>query len=98
MDLAHRCGAVALVSRAREELRVAGARPRRLVRTGLGSLTPSELRVARMAADGMTNAAIAQALFVTLRTVEMHLSNAYRKLQIDSRTQLPAALAGAGRD
>jgi DNA-binding NarL/FixJ family response regulator len=98
MDLAHRCGAAALVSRAREELRVAGARPRRLVRTGLGSLTPSELRVARMAADGMTNPAIAQALFVTLRTVEMHLSNAYRKLQIDSRMQLPAALAGSGQD
>jgi DNA-binding CsgD family transcriptional regulator len=96
MDLAHRCGAVALVSRAHDELRVAGARPRRLVQTGLGSLTASERRVAQMAADGLTNPAIAQALFVTLRTVEMHLSNVYRKLQIESRTQLPAALAGPG--
>jgi DNA-binding CsgD family transcriptional regulator len=97
MDLAHRCGAVALAFRAQDELRVAGARPRRLVQTGLESLTASELRVAQMAADGMTNAEIAQALFVTLRTVEMHLSNAYRKLQIDSRTQLPEALAVPGR-
>jgi DNA-binding CsgD family transcriptional regulator len=97
MDLAHRCGALALVSRARDELRVAGARPRRLVQTGLGSLTASERRVAQMAADGMTNPAIAQALFVTLRTVEMHLSNVYRKLQIESRTQLPAAVAGPGK-
>jgi DNA-binding CsgD family transcriptional regulator len=93
MDLAHRCGADALVARARDELRVAGARPRRLVRTGLGSLTASELRVAQLAADGLTNPEIAQALFVTLRTVEMHLSNAYRKLQIGSRRQLPEALA-----
>jgi DNA-binding CsgD family transcriptional regulator len=93
MDLAHRCGATALVSRARDELRIAGARPRRVVRTGVQSLTPSELRVAQMAAEGMTNPAIAQALFVTLRTVEMHLSNVYRKLQIGSRRQLPEALA-----
>jgi DNA-binding CsgD family transcriptional regulator len=97
MDLAHRCGAVALVSRAQDELRIAGARPRRLVQTGLDSLTASELRVAQLAADGMTNSQIAQALFVTLRTVEMHLSNAYRKLQIDSRTQLPEALAAPGK-
>ncbi len=93
MDLAHRCGAAALVLRAQDELRVAGARPRRPVQTGLESLTASERRVAQMAADGMTNPAIAQALFVTLRTVEMHLSNVYRKLQISSRTQLPATLA-----
>jgi DNA-binding CsgD family transcriptional regulator len=41
----------------------------------------------------MSNKEIAQALFVTLRTVEMHLSNAYRKLGIASRDQLPAALS-----
>jgi DNA-binding NarL/FixJ family response regulator len=46
-----------------------------------------------MAAEGLTNKDIAQALFVTLRTVEMHLSNAFRKLDVASRTQLPAALA-----
>jgi DNA-binding CsgD family transcriptional regulator len=98
MDLAQRCGATALAARAREELRVAGARPRRLVITGVDSLTASELRVARMAAEGLTNPQIAQSLFVTLRTVEMHLSNAYRKLQIDSRRQLPDALASGGRE
>lgn len=46
-----------------------------------------------MAAEGMSNRDIAQALFVTLRTVEMHLSNAFRKLDVSSRTQLASALA-----
>jgi DNA-binding CsgD family transcriptional regulator len=55
-------------------------------------LTPSEQRVAAMAADGMTNRDIAQALFVTQKTVEMHLGNVYRKLGVRSRTALPAAL------
>ena len=63
--------------------------------TGVESLTPSERRVAEMAADNMTNKDIAQALFVTPKTVEVHLSNAYRKLGIRSRRELPAALAGA---
>ena len=91
-DLAHHCGATALVDRAREELRLAGARPRRLAQTGRDALTPAELRVAELAAQGDTNKQIAQALFVTLRTVEMHLSNSYRKLDIQTREQLPAAL------
>jgi DNA-binding CsgD family transcriptional regulator len=56
--------------------------------------TPSERRVAAMAAEGLSNREIAQALFITLRTVEMHLSRAFRKLDISTRTQLPAALAG----
>ena len=93
-DLAHHCGATALVDRAREELRLAGARPRRLAQTGRDALTPAELRVAELAAQGDTNKQIAQALFVTLRTVEMHLSNSYRKLDIESREQLTAALRG----
>jgi DNA-binding CsgD family transcriptional regulator len=71
-----------------------GARPRRMVRTGVDALTPSELRVARMAATGMTNREIAQALFVTARTVETHLTHAYPKLGIVSRERLGAALAG----
>ena len=94
VDLAHRCGATALVDRAREEQRLAGARPRRLAQTGRDALTPAELRVADLAAQGDTNKQIAQALFVTLRTVEMHLSNSYRKLDIESREQLTAALRG----
>ena len=59
--------------------------------TGVESLTPSELRVARMAAEGMENKEIAQALFVTVKTVETHLGHVYGKLGIASRKELPAA-------
>ena len=69
---------------------MAGARPRRDAASGQDALTGSELRVARMAADGMTNREIAQDLFVSLRTVETHLTHAYRKLSIDSRDELAA--------
>ena len=58
----------------------------------MDSLTPSERRVAQMAADGGTNREIAQALFVTQKTVEVHLSSVYRKLDIASRSQLSKAL------
>jgi DNA-binding CsgD family transcriptional regulator len=92
LDLAVRCGAVPLRERARQELVAAGARPRRVTSSGVDALTPSELRVARMAADGMTNRAIAQALFVTIKTVEVHLGNAYRKLGVPSRAGLTTAL------
>jgi DNA-binding NarL/FixJ family response regulator len=57
--------------------------------SGIDSLTPSELRVARLVREGLTNREIAQTLFVTLRTVQVHLTNTYRKLDIESRTQLP---------
>ena len=93
LDLAHRCGAVALAERAQAELAATGARPRRLELTGIESLTPSEGRIAAMAAEGMSNPQIAQALFLTRRTVEMHLTNTYRKLDISSRRGLPEALA-----
>ena len=93
MDLAHHHGAAALVAEARAELRQAGARPTRAAIKGADALTPSERRVSELAADGMTNKQIAQALFVTLRTIEMHLSNAYGKLEIDSRQGLARALA-----
>ena len=64
-----------------------------MVRRGVDALTPSERRVAGLAAEGLANAEIAQALFVTVRTVEMHLSAAYRKLEISSRAELSRALA-----
>jgi DNA-binding CsgD family transcriptional regulator len=95
LELAHGCGAKPLAERAHTELLATGARPRRLVLTGVEALTPSERRVAAMAADGMTNREIAQALFVTPSTVEVHLSSVYRKLEISARSQLPEALAGA---
>lgn len=91
-DLADRLGAVALGRAVRERLRLVGRRPRRLRMTGPGALTPSELRVATLAAKGMTNRAIAQELFVTLKAVEFHLGNTYRKLGITSRRELAAAL------
>jgi DNA-binding CsgD family transcriptional regulator len=96
-DLAHQCGARALAAVARAELTVAGAKPRRDAFRGRDALTASEVRVARMAAEGQANREIAQALFVSLRTVETHLTHAYQKLAIDSREALPRALAGSER-
>jgi ATP/maltotriose-dependent transcriptional regulator MalT len=93
LDLADRAGAGLIAARAREEIAATGARPRRVRLTGVDSLTPSELRVARMAARGMGNPEIAQALFVTHKTVESQLGAVYRKLDITSRKQLPEALA-----
>jgi DNA-binding CsgD family transcriptional regulator/tetratricopeptide (TPR) repeat protein len=93
VELATICGAVPLAARAETELLATGARPRRIALSGVESLTPSERRVAQMAAGGPTNREIAQALFVTPKTVEVHLSSVYRKLEIRSRSQLPAALA-----
>jgi DNA-binding CsgD family transcriptional regulator len=93
LELAHKLGAAALEEHAQTELAATGARPRRLMLSGVESLTPSERRVAEMAADNMTNKDIAQALFVTPKTVEVHLSSVYRKLEITSRAQLPGALA-----
>jgi DNA-binding CsgD family transcriptional regulator len=94
LDLAHRCGAQALVQRAHEELRAAGGRPRRPALTGIDSLTASERRVARMAAEGLANREIAQRLFVTQRTVETHLMHVYQKLDIHTRAALAPELFG----
>ena len=91
-DLARRCGADALVERAGEELRAAGARPRRLAVSGADALTASERRVAELAADGLSNRDVAQALFVTTKTVETHLGHAYRKLGVTGRDELAARL------
>ncbi|MDX6642766.1 MAG: hypothetical protein QOD76_728 [Solirubrobacteraceae bacterium] len=93
LALARRCGATVLAQRAHEELAATGEKLRPLVAGGADSLTPSERRIAGMAGEGMTNRAIAQALFLTIKTVETHLSNAYRKLDIRSRSELPVALA-----
>ncbi len=92
LDLAGRLGAATLAETARQELLAAGARPRRTMITGRDSLTPSERRIAELAATGQSNRQIAQSLFLTVRTIEMHLSNAYRKLDIGSREELSAVL------
>jgi DNA-binding NarL/FixJ family response regulator len=86
------CGAAPLAEDARAELYAAGGRPRATELKGVEALTPSERRVAELAAQGQTNREIAQSLFVTPKTVEVHLSNAYRKLDIHSRRQLAAEL------
>jgi DNA-binding NarL/FixJ family response regulator len=93
LDAAHRAGARPLAEYAETELRATGARPRRVVLAGLESLTASERRIAELASEGLTNREIAQTLFVTTRTVEGHLTSIFRKLQVDSRSELPAALA-----
>lgn len=92
LDEADRAGAGALVAVARRELLAAGSRPRRARLSGREALTASELRVAEQAAEGISNREIAQSLFITVKTVESHLGNAYGKLGISSRSDLPAAL------
>ena len=94
IELAHRCGGTALVERANLELAATGAHPRTVMLSGLDALTASERRVAQMAAEDMSNKEIAQALFVTVKTVEQHLGRVYRKLDISSRRQLADALGG----
>jgi DNA-binding CsgD family transcriptional regulator len=95
LDLANRCGSVVETNRAIDELRAAGARPRRPAVSGVDSLSAQERRVAAMATEGLNNREIAEALFLTRRTVEMHLTGAYRKLNVSSRAHLPAALAAS---
>jgi DNA-binding CsgD family transcriptional regulator len=92
LDVAQHAGAAPLRDRVEAELRATGARPRRAVLTGAEALTASERRVAELAADGLTNREIAQALFVTMRTVEGHLTGAFGKLGVRSRRELPDAL------
>ena len=94
LDLANRCGSVVETDRAMDELRAAGARPRRPALRGVDALSTQERRVAALASEGLSNREIAEALFLTRRTVEMHLTGAYRKLDVSGRQQLPAALAG----
>jgi DNA-binding CsgD family transcriptional regulator len=94
LDLAYRLGARRIANQARGELIAAGAKPRRDAITGRDALTAAELRVARLAAEGLTNREIAQALFITTKTAKGHLSRVYRKLGITRRGQLAGALSG----
>jgi DNA-binding CsgD family transcriptional regulator len=94
LDTATSCGAQVLAERAQSELLATGSRPRRTRFSGIESLTPAERRVAELAGHGRTNTEIAHALFVTTKTVEWHLANAFRKLGIASRRDLSSALPG----
>jgi DNA-binding CsgD family transcriptional regulator len=90
--LADRLGARTIARQARTELVLAGGDvPAARDRTG--ELTPSERRVTALAADGRTNREIANALFVTVKAVEWHLGNAYRKLDVRGRHHLRDALS-----
>jgi DNA-binding CsgD family transcriptional regulator len=93
LEWARTAGALAIAKQAHEELQATGEKLRPLLATGVESLTPSERRIAEMAADGLSNKKIAQELFLTVKTVETHLSHAYRKLDIRSRSELGQALA-----
>jgi DNA-binding CsgD family transcriptional regulator len=88
--LFERSGAVIWAERARADIAALGLR-----RGPVGELTPMENRIARTVADGATNREAAASLFLSQRTIEFHLRNVYRKLQLQSRTELAAALAGA---
>jgi DNA-binding CsgD family transcriptional regulator len=95
-EIALGCDAATLAMKAEEELgATALTRRRRTLLSGPEALTPSEHRVARLAAGGLSNPDIARTLFVTRKTVEMHLSNVYRKLQSHSRDHL-APVLGVG--
>lgn len=93
LDLALRCDAPPLAERARTELRIARGRPRRPRLSGAEALTTNQPRVAALAAEGRSNREIAQALYVSHKTIEKHLTAAYRKLGVSSREDLPGALA-----
>ena len=92
LELARTCGARLLEEQALEELEVAGTRVQRAALRGADALSPSERRVVALAIEGLSNRQIAEALFVTRKAVEWHLGNAYRKLDVRSRRELPAAL------
>jgi DNA-binding NarL/FixJ family response regulator len=93
MDLAARCGALPLAGAARAELLVLGARPRRYWATGAQSLTATQLRIAELVAQGLTNRQIAQAAFISQKTAETHVSAVLRKLDVRSRHEVGARLA-----
>lgn len=93
LETARRLGATALAKRAHEELAATGEHLRPLAPAGRESLTASERRVAELAATGLSNREIAQALFLTVKTIEKHLSASYRKLDISSRAELAQALS-----
>ncbi|MGH2959660.1 MAG: helix-turn-helix transcriptional regulator [Solirubrobacterales bacterium] len=89
LEIAARAGAIGLERHVKDEIAATGAAPRVTDFQGMAALTPSEKRVAGLAVEGMTNREIAQSLFVTPKTIEVHLSNVYRKLDVKSRRELP---------
>lgn len=94
LELSQRGEASALADEVRAELELTGARMRTAGRWGVDALTPSERRVAELAAEGLTTREMADSLFVTPKTVEYHLRHIYQKLGVNSRDRLTGALRG----
>ncbi|MCP3803325.1 AAA family ATPase [Allokutzneria sp. A3M-2-11 16] len=92
LTLSQHCGATRVAEQSYQELIKAGAKPRTVAHTGISALTSAEWQVARLTASGMRNQDVAQTLFVTRRTVELHLTSIYRKLAVPGRAALTAAL------
>jgi DNA-binding CsgD family transcriptional regulator len=90
-------GASRLAERARRELVATGLRPRRAALEGASALTPRQREIVELAAAGKPNRAIAQQLFLSIKTVETHLAAGYRKLGVNTRTDLSAAVAVAAQ-
>jgi DNA-binding NarL/FixJ family response regulator len=78
--------------RARRELRASGEGSRRRTGDSLDELTPQELQIVQMAAQGLSNREIAERLYLSHRTVESHLYRVFPKLGVTSRAQLAGAL------
>lgn len=95
LDTATRLDAQPMAERARHELLAAGARPRRPALQGVAALTPTELRVASLAAQGLTNRQLAHTLYVSPKTIETHLAATYRKLGVAGKAELAAVLAAS---
>ena len=95
-DLLTSIGMEAFAERARRELLATGETVRKRTVETLEELTPQELQVARLAADGQTNAEIGAQLFLSPRTVEWHLSKVFGKLGVSSRKELRSALPAVG--
>ena len=92
MDTFEDLGAEPWAERARQELRASGETARRRDASDVPALTPSEVQVAGLVRQGLSNRDIATRLFVSPRTVDFHLSNVFAKLGVSSRIEL-AALA-----
>ena len=97
LDLAHGCGAGPLEARAAQELRAAGAKPPKPAKAAVDTLTADERRIAEMATQGLSDREIAQALFVTPKSVETHMANVLQKLNIGSRKDLEPVISRAAR-